>query len=112
MESYNLQHFYTIGVETWPSYTDQCNTEDSSEHSSCHSDSDESFLNEADFASTVAKAAEMSGLTVVGSTVSDPNADQQGAIFKISMPSLSHAQAHFVTKSQYIPYTRRGIKLG
>ncbi|XP_056010130.1 roundabout homolog 1-like isoform X11 [Ostrea edulis] len=65
------------GVETWPSYTDQCNTEDSSEHSSCHSDSDESFLNEADFASTVAKAAEMSGLTVVGSTVSDPNADQQ-----------------------------------
>ncbi|XP_062583892.1 roundabout homolog 1-like [Saccostrea cucullata] len=65
------------GVETWPSYTDQCNTEDSSDHSSCHSDSDEAFLNEADFAETVAKAAEMSGLTVVGSTVSDPNADKQ-----------------------------------
>ncbi|XP_061183722.1 roundabout homolog 1-like isoform X2 [Saccostrea echinata] len=65
------------GIETWPSYTDQCNTEDSSDHSSCHSDSDEAFLNEADFASTLAKAAEMSGLTVVGSTVSDPNADKQ-----------------------------------
>lgn len=75
---YNMTHFSPVGVETWPSYTDQCNTEDSSEHSSCHSDSDEAFLNEADFASTVAKAAEMSGLTVVGSTVSDPNADKQG----------------------------------
>lgn len=73
-----MTHFSPVGMETWPSYTDQCNTEDSSEHSSCHSDSDEAFLNEADFASTVAKAAEMSGLTVVGSTVTDPNADKQG----------------------------------
>ena len=42
------------------------------------SSSDGSFFAEADFASAVAKAAELSGLTVVGSTVSDPNAGQKG----------------------------------
>ena len=88
-------------METWPSYTDQCNTEDSSEHSSCHSDSDEAFLNEADFASTVAKAAEMSGLTVVGSTVTDPNADKQGAEQNIKsqpwMCSLFNQSCQFIT---------------
>lgn len=46
--------------------------------SSAVSSSDESFLAaEADFASAVAKAAELSGLTVVGSTVSDPNAGKE-----------------------------------
>ncbi|KAK6168335.1 hypothetical protein SNE40_020892 [Patella caerulea] len=49
--------------------TDQANTSSSS---CSHDSSDESFLAEADFASAVAKAAEMSGLTVVGTTVSDP----------------------------------------
>ena len=34
--------------------------------------SDSSFLADADFASAVARAAELSGLTVVGTTVSDP----------------------------------------
>jgi hypothetical protein len=48
------------------------------EVASSMSSSDGSFFAEADFASAVAKAAELSGLTVVGSTVSDPNAGQKG----------------------------------
>ena len=48
------------------------------EVASSMSSSDGSFLAEADFASAVAKAAELSGLTVVGSTVTDPNAGQKG----------------------------------
>lgn len=36
--------------------------------------SDSSFLTDADFASAVARAAELSGMTVVGTTVTDPKA--------------------------------------
>lgn len=38
--------------------------------------SENNFLNEEDFASAVARAAELSGLTVVGSTISDPTPKQ------------------------------------
>ena len=56
-------------VANWES-TEDC----SSLHSSSYSSEDgEQFLNEEDFASAVAKAAVMSGLTVVGTTVSDPS---------------------------------------
>lgn len=55
----------------WVEATDQCNTDGSSVRSS--SSGDGTFLSEADFASAVAKAAEMSGLTVVGTTVCDLN---------------------------------------
>lgn len=48
----------------------------SSAHSSAIS-SDGSFLAEADFASAVAKAAQLSGLTVIGSTVIDPNSGRE-----------------------------------
>lgn len=58
---------------SWASVTDQSNTDGSSLRSSAASSSDGSFLTEADFASAVAKAAELSGLTVVGTTVCDPN---------------------------------------
>ncbi|KAL3887349.1 hypothetical protein ACJMK2_027291, partial [Sinanodonta woodiana] len=57
-------------VANW-SITDQSNTEVSSDSSSEHSADNGDFLNEEDFASAIAKAAEMSGLTVVGSTVCD-----------------------------------------
>ena len=53
--------------------TDQCNSDCSSVHSSSASSGEGSFLTEADFASAVARAAEMSGLTVVGTTVCDLN---------------------------------------
>ena len=53
--------------------TDQCNSDSSSVHSSGASSGDGAFLNEEDFASAVAKAAEISGLTVVGTTVCDLN---------------------------------------
>ncbi|XP_060067917.1 roundabout homolog 1-like isoform X3 [Ylistrum balloti] len=59
-------------LASWASVTDQSNTDCSSVRSSAASSSDGSFLTEADFASAVAKAAEMSGLTVVGTTVCDP----------------------------------------
>ncbi|VDI07959.1 roundabout, axon guidance receptor 1 [Mytilus galloprovincialis] len=59
-------------MASWASVTDQSNTDCSSHRSSAASDSDASFLTEADFASAVAKAAELSGLTVVGTTVCDP----------------------------------------
>lgn len=36
--------------------------------------SDSSFLTDADFASALARAAELSGMTVVGTTVTDPKA--------------------------------------
>ena len=52
-------------------------TDVSSGRSSGGSSSDASFLAEADFASAVAKAAELSGLTVIGSTVHDPNAGRE-----------------------------------
>lgn len=52
--------------------TDQ-NTDCSSLHSSSGSSGDGTFHTEADFASAVAHAAELSGLTVVGTTVCDPN---------------------------------------
>ncbi|KAK3587010.1 hypothetical protein CHS0354_016990 [Potamilus streckersoni] len=57
----------------WATITDQCNTDCSSVRSSTCSSGDGSFLTEADFASAVARAAEMSGLTVVGTTVCDLN---------------------------------------
>ena len=40
-----------------------------------HHSSDGSFPTDADFASAVARAAELSGLTVVGTTVTDPKAN-------------------------------------
>ena len=54
------------------------NRESREDCSSVHSSSSTSegggqFLTEEDFASAVAHAAQMSGLTVVGTTVSDPN---------------------------------------
>ncbi|ESO88452.1 hypothetical protein LOTGIDRAFT_165578 [Lottia gigantea] len=62
----------SVNGDGWVS-TDQANTSCTSSGSDDFSD-DDSFLAEADFASAVAKAAEMSGLTVVGTTVSDPKA--------------------------------------
>lgn len=65
---YIIHKFYFLAANT-----DQCNSDCSSVHSSSGSSGEGSFLTEADFASAVAKAAEMSGLTVVGTTVCDLN---------------------------------------
>lgn len=62
---YNGLYIHIAGL------TDQ-HTDCSSVHSSSGSSGDGTFLTEADFASAVAHAAELSGLTVVGSTVCDP----------------------------------------
>ena len=67
----------SVGVDQW-ALTDRCNSEESCEESESGNSSDGSFLNEADFASAVAKAAELSGLTVEGTTISDPKVKQQG----------------------------------
>jgi len=64
-------------MAAWASVTDNSDTNCSSVRSSGASSSDASFLAEADFASAVAKAAELSGLTVIGSTVHDPNAGRE-----------------------------------
>lgn len=64
-------------MASWASVTDNSNTSCSSIRSSAASSSDGSFLTEADFASAVAKAAELSGLTVVGTTVCDPKAGKK-----------------------------------
>jgi hypothetical protein len=62
-----------------------------SQNSSGVSSSDESFLAEADFASAVAKAAEQSGLTVVGTTVTDPNAGKdKGNMFYINVEDCNN----------------------
>ncbi|WAR04203.1 ROBO2-like protein [Mya arenaria] len=58
--------------ESFTGATDQ-NTDCSSVHSSTGSSGDATFCTEEDFVSAVARAAEMSGLTVVGTTVCDPN---------------------------------------
>ena len=58
-------------VANWES-TEDCSSLHSSPVSSSD-DGEERFLTEQDFASAVAKAAVMSGLTVVGTTVSDPS---------------------------------------
>lgn len=58
--------FYCMCIGVEDEHTD-C----SSEHSS--SSGEGMFLTQADFASAVAHAAELSGLTVVGTTVCDPN---------------------------------------
>ncbi|XP_053372877.1 roundabout homolog 1-like [Mercenaria mercenaria] len=57
---------------TYTGSTDH-NTDCSSVQSSTCSSGDGTFLTEEDFASAVARAAEMSGLTVIGTTVCDPN---------------------------------------
>ncbi|XP_048254248.1 roundabout homolog 2-like isoform X2 [Haliotis rufescens] len=60
-------------LASWASVTDQSNTSCSSLRSSAASSSEGSFLAaETDFATAVARAAELSGMTVVGTTVSDP----------------------------------------
>ncbi|XP_074652332.1 roundabout homolog 2-like isoform X2 [Tubulanus polymorphus] len=63
-------------MASWASVTDNSNSDVPSARSSLASSSDGSFLTEADFATAVAKAAELSGLTVVGSTVT-PAENQQ-----------------------------------
>ena len=70
--------FISVSTATWGSDN---NSDNNSSHSSAVSSSDESFFAEADFASAVAKAAEMSGLTVVGSTVCDPNSGKEKGIY-------------------------------
>jgi len=45
--------------------------------SSDTSDPEAAFLADADFAVAVARAAELSGMTVVGSTIVDPNAQRE-----------------------------------
>jgi len=73
----------------WCSVTDNS---DAASLASSLSSSDGSFLNaEADFASAVAKAAELSGLTVVGSTVIDPNAGKERQ--KIRKPAKHRERA-------------------
>ncbi|XP_060573508.1 roundabout homolog 1-like isoform X3 [Ruditapes philippinarum] len=57
---------------TYTGNTDH-NTDCSSVQSSTCSSGDGTFLTEEDFASAVARAAEMSGLTVIGTTVCDPS---------------------------------------
>ncbi len=64
-------------LASWASVTDNSDSNCSSVHASGADSSDGSFFAEADFASAVAKAAELSGLTVVGSTVIDPNAGRE-----------------------------------
>ncbi|XP_055865507.1 roundabout homolog 1-like isoform X5 [Biomphalaria glabrata] len=63
----------------WPSQTDSDDiSHDESDHCVRHpsddqtSSTDSSFLADTDFASAVARAAELSGMTVVGTTVTDP----------------------------------------
>jgi hypothetical protein len=83
-------------MASWASVTDQSNTDCSSHRSSAASDSDASFLTEADFASAVAKAAELSGLTVVGTTVCDPKTGRPGQLFKFVFLDLKF-QVHTCT---------------
>jgi len=54
------------------------NSDRSSQNGSALSEEEEAFLAEADFASAVARAAQLSGLTVVGSTVTNPNSGGAG----------------------------------
>ncbi|KAL4228715.1 Leucine rich repeat C-terminal domain [Mactra antiquata] len=62
-------------VANWESQED-CSDVHSSTSSPSDEGGDNQFLNEEDFASAVARAAELSGLTVVGTTVSDPSQKQ------------------------------------
>lgn len=82
-------------MASWASVTDQSNTDCSSHRSSAASDSDASFLTEADFASAVAKAAELSGLTVVGTTVCDPKTGRPGQLFKIDFVDFNFQEPTF-----------------
>ena len=80
---------------------------DSSPHSS--DESDASFLADTDFAVAVAKAAELSGLTVIGSTVVDPNAGKErekgaGSSLPPSLPHyLPHCFSHYLP--HYLPHS-------
>lgn len=56
-------------VANWESQDDCSDIHSSS--SNVSDEGDNQFLNEEDFASAVARAAELSGLTVVGTTVCD-----------------------------------------
>ena len=76
-------------MASWASVTDNSDTNCSSARSSAASSSDGSFFAEADFASAVAKAAELSGLTVVGSTVMDLNAGKE----KVKKPAKHRQRA-------------------
>ncbi|CAH1797832.1 unnamed protein product, partial [Owenia fusiformis] len=65
-------------MASWASVTDQSDALVSEHSSSLSSSEGELFYTEADFASAVARAAELSGLTVDGSTVSAPPNPGQG----------------------------------
>jgi hypothetical protein len=79
-------------VANWESQEDCSELHSSS--SNVSEEGDNQFLNEEDFASAVARAAELSGLTVVGTTVSDPNPKQQGKCFKFNTKVLYSVSNH------------------
>ncbi|KAH3730903.1 hypothetical protein DPMN_056902 [Dreissena polymorpha] len=63
--------YYSPGFTVDTDQNTDCSSVNSSTGGSGSGDS--TFLTEEDFASAVARAAELSGLTVVGTTVSDPD---------------------------------------
>ncbi|XP_052285916.1 roundabout homolog 2-like isoform X6 [Dreissena polymorpha] len=69
-------------VANWESMDDcsgehsSSNEDDDADADSADADEDSQFLNEEDFASAVARAAQESGLTVVGSTISEAKASK------------------------------------
>ncbi|XP_064651159.1 roundabout homolog 2-like isoform X2 [Lineus longissimus] len=90
-------------MASWASVTDGSNSECTSARSSLASSSDGSFLTEADFATAVAKAAELSGLTVVGSTVCDPSHQQgkQGKRYHKHRERAKRPTSPYSTDSNY-----------
>ena len=73
-------------VANWESMDDcsgehsSSNEDDDADADSADADEDSQFLNEEDFASAVARAAQESGLTVVGSTISEAKASKSGEL--------------------------------
>ena len=65
------------GADVNSALIDSDNDVSSDKASSDSSDPEAAFLADADFAVAVARAAELSGLTVIGSTIVDPNIQRE-----------------------------------
>ncbi|KAL8616174.1 hypothetical protein ACOMHN_066660 [Nucella lapillus] len=77
------------------------NNDDNDDDHDGDDSSDSSFPTDTDFASTVARAAELSGLTVVGTTVTDPSKGNGGKKYRKHRSTAGRPTSPYSTDSNF-----------
>jgi len=83
-----IDNSHEDGIDVNSALIDSDDDVSSEKASSDSSDAEAAFLADADFAVTVARAAELSGLMVVGSTIVDPNTQREKGRWTIQLNCL------------------------